>query len=264
MNEATTRQWSFEEDVRAYAAAGYQGIGAWRNKMEACGLDRAVRLLKEYELGVANLCAAGQYTDPPTEGGLKSRIADTRKAIETAERIEADTLIILVGPIGSLTSPQAFEVLRRALEEVVPYAEKNGVRLALEPTHPMYRADTSFMTTLAEAIDVCEAFESPNLGVYIDVYHVWWDNTIYEQIARARGRIFGVQLSDWKMKTKSLEDWGLPGEGVMPLRRLLEAVETAGWDGLYDVEVFSDSTKPSDYPRVLRHCREWFDRVWSE
>ena len=264
MNEATTRQWSFEEDVRAYAAAGYQGIGAWRNKIEACGLDRAVQLLREHNLGVANLCAAGQYTDPPTEEGLKRRIADTRKAIETAARIEAETLIILVGPIRSFTSSQAFKVLGRALEEVVPYAERNGVRLALEPTHPMYRADTSFLMTLAEAIDVCEAFESPCLGVYIDVYHVGWDNTVYEQIKRARGRILGVQLSDWKRETKSLEDWGLPGEGVMPLRALLEAVEAAGWDGLYDVEVFSDTTEPGDYPRVLRHCREWFDAVWSE
>ena len=228
MNEATTRQWSFEQDVRAYAAAGYQGIGAWRNKIATCGLDRAARLLKEYELGVANLCAAGQYTDPPTEGGFKKRIVDTREAIETAARIEADTLIILVGPIGPYASSQAFEVLRRALDEVLPYAQQNGVRLALDPTHPMYRADTSFLMTLAEAVDVCEAFESPNLGVYIDVYHLWWNNTIYEQIARARGRIFGVQLSDWKMKTKSLQDWGLPGEGIVPLRALLDAVETAG------------------------------------
>ena len=263
MNEATTQKWSFEEDVRAYAAAGYQGIGAWRNKIEACGLDRAVQLLREHDLGVANLCAAGQYTASPTQEGFENRIADTRKAIETAARIEADTLIILVGPIASLTSPQAFEVLRRALDEVLPYAEQNGVRLALEPTHPMYRADTSFVVTLAEAIGVCEQFESSHLGVYIDVYHVGWDNTIYEQIARARGRIFGVQLSDWKRETKSLQDWGLPGEGVLPLRALLEAVEAAGWDGLYDVEVFSDSTQPSDYPTVLRHCREWFDGVWS-
>ena len=135
------------------------------------------------------------------------------------------------------------------------------MRLALEPTHPMYRASSSFVTTLAEAIDVCETIQSPNLGVYIDVYHVWWDNTIQEQIARARGRIFGVQLSDWKRETKSLEDWGLPGEGVVPLRALLEAVEAAGWDGIYDVEVFSDTMQPSDYPRVLRQCREWFDAI---
>ena len=126
MNEATTRQWSFEEDVRGHAAAGYQGIGAWRNKIEACGLDRAVRILKEHKLGVANLCAAGQYTDPPTEEGFANRIEDTRRAIEMASQLGAAALIILVGPIGSFTSPEAFALLRRALEEVAPYAEQTA------------------------------------------------------------------------------------------------------------------------------------------
>jgi sugar phosphate isomerase/epimerase len=91
---------------------------------------------------------------------------------------------------------------------------------------------------------------------------MWWDNTILERMPRARGRIFGVHVNDFKEETRSLLDQGIPGEGVIPLRRLLDAIEAAGWNGMYSIEIFSESTKPEEYPDVLRRCREGFDAIW--
>src|SRR5581483_8805272 len=111
--------------------------------------------------------------------------------------------------------------------------------------------------------DLCESIRSPYLGIWLDMYHIWWDNTILEQIPRARGHIFGVHVNDWKKDTKSLTDWGIPGEGVIPLQPLLSAIEAAGWNGIYSVEIFSDSTTPEQYPDVLRRCRAGFDAIWA-
>jgi sugar phosphate isomerase/epimerase len=262
MNEFTTMQWSFEEDVRAYAAAGYQGIGAVRDKVEAHGLDRAVQLLKEHNLKVADLCIAGGFTQPTPEARAQ-KIEDARRGIEMAAGLEADALALMSGPPGALTPEASFALLRQALEQILPHAEQNGVRLALEPTHPMYRGVSACVMTLGEALDMCEAIDSPFLGVWLDTYHIWWDNTILQQIHRARGRIFGVHVNDWKQETRSLLDWGVPGEGIIPLRRLLDAIETAGWDGVYSVEIFSENRQPEEYPDVLRRCRAGFDAIWA-
>ena len=262
MNEFTTMQWSFEEDVRAYAAAGFQDIGAVRDKVTACGLDRAVELLKAHQLNVVDLCVAGGFTDP-TPDQRSERIEDARRGIEMAAALKADALVLLTGPPGAFTSEEALAMLRQALEEILPCAEKYGVRLALEPTHPMYRRSSACVMTLAEAMDLCEAIDSLFLGVWLDTYHIWWDNTILQQIPRARGRIFGVHVNDWKQQTRSLLDWGVPGEGIIPLRRLLDAIEAAGWDGVYSVEIFSESSQPEEYPGIVRRCREGFDAIWA-
>ena len=261
MNEFTTMEWSFEADVRAYAEAGYQGIGVVRDKVQAYGVDQAVQLLKAHNLKVADLCVAGWFTETNPEAFAR-RIEDAREVIEMAARLEASALILLVGPPRALTFEEASTLLRQGLDQILPSAERNGVRLALEPVHPMYRASSSFVVTLAEALDVCETINSSLLGVWLDTYHMWWDNTILEQIPRTRGRIFGVHVNDFKEETRSLLDQGIPGEGVIPLRRLLDAIEAAGWNGMYSIEIFSEGTKPEEYPDVLRRCREGFDAIW--
>lgn len=262
VNEFTTIQWTFDQDVAAYANANFQGIGVVRDKVEAYGVERAKRLLVEHSLHVTDVCIAGWFVQPEEEAFVQ-RVEDARRGIEMAAELEADALILLVGPSGDQTFEMASSYLYRALEQIVPYAEQHGARLAIEPCNPMFRAEASFLMTLGEALDVCEKFESPALGVWLDTYHLWWDNSLFSQLPRAQGRILGVHVNDFKQETKSLRDQTIPGEGVIPLRRLLDAIESAGWNGTYTVEIFSDSIQPADYQDVLQRCRIGFDKIWK-
>ena len=190
VNEFTTPKWSFEEDVRAYAAAGFQGIGVVRDKAQAHGAKAARALLKEHDLAISELCVAGFFTETDADA-FQRQVEDARQAIDMAAQLEADVLIVLAGAPGNQTFDENSALLQRGLEAVLPDAENSGVRLALEPVHPMYRAGYSFIVTLAEALDVCDAIDSLHLGVWLDMVHIWWDNSIFKQIDRASGRIFG-------------------------------------------------------------------------
>ena len=262
VNEFTTPTWSFEEDVRAYAAADFQGIGVVRDKVQAYGVEPAFELLKKHDLKISELCVAGFFTESNADA-FQCRVEDARQAIDMATQLEADVLILLAGPPGNQTFDKNSDLLRRGLEAILPAAEQTGVRLALEPVHPMYRNGYSFIVTLAEALDVCEAIGSSRLGVWLDTYHLWWDNNLFEQIDRASSRIFGVHINDFKKDTQSFLDQGVPGEGVIPLRRILDAIEKAGWEGMYSIEIFSDRTAAEDYGDLLRRCREGFNAIWE-
>ena len=126
------------------------------------------------------------------------------------------------------------------MAEAAPYAAARGVRLALEPLNPVYGGNRSCLTTTRDALDICDAIAAPNLGVAIDVYHVWWDTDLPRQLARAGKRIFGYHLCDWLADTQDvLLDRGMMGDGVADLPALRTAVEAAGYTGLCEVEIFS-------------------------
>jgi len=263
MNEFTTMEWSFEQDVRNYAEAGYQGVGAVREKVQAYGIQRAKRLLEDIGLKVPEVCVAGWFVQADPKA-FSQRVDDARQAIDMAAALEADALIVLSGPSGGLSFQDASDLLKRGFEHIIPHAENSGVRLALEAVHPMYRAGFSFISMLDEALDVCDTMDSPALGVFLDTYHLWWDNRIYEKISRAKGRIFGVHVNDFKQETKSLQDHGLPGEGIIPLRQLLGAIEETGFDGFYTIEVFCESHKREDYVDILRRAKKGFEDIWRD
>jgi len=261
MNEFSTKKWSFPEDVHNYSVAGYKGIGVVRDKIEAYGIDKGVKLIKDSKLEVTELCVAGWFTEP--EPLLSDRIKKTFEAIEIASHLESHALIIVAGPQGSLEYSEALKLLYEGLNRVIPYAIQKNIKLALEPIHPMYCSDYSFLSTLSEVLDVCDSIGSSNLGVWLDTYHLWWDNRFFQDIHRAKGRIFGVHVNDFKKNTCSLQDQGIPGEGIIPLKRMLSVIEEVGWSGIYTVEVFCDSTQKKDYKILLDKAMKGFNSIWD-
>jgi sugar phosphate isomerase/epimerase len=150
------------------------------------------------------------------------------------------------------------------LAAILPHARAAKVPLAIEPLHPMYAADRACVNTLAHALDLCAAL-GEGTGVAIDVYHVWWDPNIADQIARAgrEGRILAHHICDWLVPTKDLLlDRGMMGDGVIDLPGFRRMVEAAGFHGPQEVEIFSASDwwkRPGD--DVIRTCVERFNTV---
>ncbi|MFG1649568.1 sugar phosphate isomerase/epimerase family protein [Micromonospora sp. NPDC049275] len=235
-NQATAQHWALPDVVAGCVAAGVPGIGLWREPVAGYGLARSAKLVREAGLAVTSLCRGGFFS---TDDWL----ADNLRAIEEAATLGASELVLVSGglPPGSRDVDGARARVADAIGELAPHAAASGVRLAIEPLHPMFAADRCVIATLGQALDIAERFDPAVVGVVVDAYHVWWDDTVYAQIARAGARIAAFQVCDWvtPLPQGVLLGRALPGDGCIELRRLREAVDAAGYGGPIEVEVFS-------------------------
>ena len=242
LNQVTTKQLSIEQAVSACAEAGIPGIGLWRDRVEQTGARAAAGLIRAAGLTVTSLCRGGFFTSA-TPQGRAAALADNRAAVDQAAEVGAPVLVLVCGglPDGSRDLPGALGMVTDAIAELAPYAASHGVRLAIEPLHPMFCADRSVISTTAQALDIAERFPAAQVGVMVDAYHVWWDPGIEAAIARAKGRVAGFQLSDWILPLPAdvLLGRGHIGDGCIDFRRLDQAVRDAGYDGWTEVEIMN-------------------------
>lgn len=251
LNTATVReQWDLAQCIEGAARHGLGGICPWRDKLQECGTDRAAKLIRDAGLGVSGLCRGGWYT---AEGALtQAVIDDNKRAVDEAAAIGAQTLVMVVGglPEGSKDIVAAREIVTEGLAKTLDYARTTGVKVGIEPLHPMYAADRACVNTTGQALDICDQL-GDGIGVALDVYHIWWDPEIAAQIKRAgKDRIHAFHVCDWMNPTRDLlTDRGMMGEGVIDIPALRRMVEDEGFDGLVEVEIFSAENwwqKPGD------------------
>ncbi len=243
MNQITTGDnWDFRASVEGYAAQGVRGIGVWRDRLMAHGLDDGAKLLEDQGMSVASYCFGGLFADA-TGGLLGERVDDFRRMLDEAATVKAATVVFLAGglPQGSTDLVGAQERALEGLNAVIPHARENGMSIGLEPLHPMTCAFRSVLVTVGQAMDWIERLGAPlELGIVFDVYATWWDSRVYDSLERARGRISAFHLSDWLRDTSDLRlDRGMMGDGCIDLRRLREAVESTGFEGFQEVEILS-------------------------
>jgi sugar phosphate isomerase/epimerase len=258
INTATVKSWSLQQVVEGCARAGIGAIAPWRDMVQACGPARAGRLIRTSGLTVTCLCRGGMFT-AADEAGRQAALEDNRRAVDEAVAIGAGSLVLVVGglPPGSKDLAGAHAQVRDGIAELLPYARQAGMPLALEPLHPMTAADRACVNTLGHANDLCDEL-GEGLGIALDVYHVWWDPDLARQIARSGKRIISYHVCDWLVPTRDLVfDRGMPGDGIIDLRRIRALVETAGYAGHCDVEVLSaENWWKRDPAEVLRICIE--------
>ncbi len=256
INQMTVRQLSLPDLVDACRDLVVPGVGLWREPVRAYGVQAAARLVRDAGLAVTTLCRGGFLTaSDPAE--RTAALADNRRAVDEAAALGTDTLVLVSGglPPGSRDLRGARERIADALAELVPYAEEYGVKLAIEPLHPMFAADRCVVSTLAQALDLAERFPAHQVGVTVDTYHVWWDDTAPAQIARAgaQGRIHTFQLADWTTPLPEgvLNGRGQIGDGAVDMREWTGYVEAAGYTGAIEVELFNEALWARDGREVL-------------
>jgi sugar phosphate isomerase/epimerase len=257
INTATVRKQSgaevpLDRIIDQCAERGIRAISPWRDQVAAAGLDKVARQLKAHGIGLSGYCRGGFFPAPDV-AGLKAALDDNRRAIDEAKTLDAPCVVLVVGALpGALEGKAAYTDLARARDEVrdgiaasLAYAREVGMPLAIEPLHPMQAADRACINTLEHALDICDeldADKSGMLGVALDIYHVWWDPKLEQQIARAgRERLLAYHVCDWRTPTRDLlSDRGMMGDGVVELKKIRGWVEAAGFAGFSEVEIFSN------------------------
>jgi sugar phosphate isomerase/epimerase len=262
INLATVReQWNLREAVEACARMGISAVDPWRDQVQKQGVAESARILKDSGMRVTGLCRGG-FFPAPDAAGRAAAIDDNKRALDEAAVIGAECLVLVVGglPAGSRDIAGARTMVSEGIDACRAHARAVGVPLGIEPLHPMYAADRACVNTLGQALDMCDQLGA-DVGVVIDVYHLWWDPEFEAQIARAgRGnRILAHHICDWLVPTKDLLlDRGMMGDGVIDLRRIRAAVEAAGFHGPQEVEILSTEWWKRPGEEVLATCVERF------
>jgi sugar phosphate isomerase/epimerase len=242
LNQATVKHLSVAEAAALCARHDIPAIGLWRDPVAEAGLAEAAVAVRRAGLHVSSLCRGGFFPRADAEGRRAAR-ADNRAAVAEAAELEADVLVLVCGGLvpGSRDLGLARRMVSDAIGELVPEAQRLGVRLGIEALHPMFCADRSVIASLGEAIDLASRFPADAVGVVVDTYHVWWDARLADEIARASGRIACYQVCDWvlPLPQDTLLGRGHLGDGVIDFGPVSAAVTAAGYRGYVEVEIFN-------------------------
>jgi sugar phosphate isomerase/epimerase len=250
LNQITTNNLNLREAVEACLRHKISAIGVWRNKVKEIGLKESAKLLRESGLIVSSLCRGG-FFPAPTSKERKANVADNRKAIEEAAEIGTEILVLVCGGLNCCPISDARQMIQDGIAEILPHAKTHNIKLGIEPLHPMFAADRSIICSLSEANDLAEKFDK-TVGVIVDVFHLWFDVNIYDEIKRAGTNILGFHVSDWQAPLPDiLLGRSMMGDGVIELKKLRNAVESASYEGLIEVEIFNQKIWDTKSDEIL-------------
>jgi sugar phosphate isomerase/epimerase len=262
----TTKPLSFEQCLGEYSKRGVAGITIWRQSIDGRDLATVKRQTSDAGLEVVSLCRGGFFPSTSKQG-RQAAVDDNLLAIEQAQAIGAPLIVLVCGAVPGQSLIESRMQITDGIAAVLPAAEKAGVKLAIEPLHPMYADDRSAVSTMRQAHEICEALVSPKpLGIAIDVYHVWWDPELKSQIELAgrTGRLHAFHICDWKTpNTDLLNDRGLMGEGCINIREISDWVDTAGFHGYREVEIFSNKWWAADQSFFLDEITAAYSKIYN-
>jgi sugar phosphate isomerase/epimerase len=249
----TTKPWSLEQAIEKYSKKGINGISVWRQWLDEKGPEVSGKFLKDAGMDVVSLVRGGFFPGR-TAGERQKAIDDNKKALDEAAAIGAPAVVLVCGAVPGQPLTESRKQITEGIASILDYAAGLDVKLSVEPLHPMYADDRSAVITLGQANDICDALESPLVGVAVDVYHVWWDPELRQEIERCgkSGYLFAFHICDWMTPTTDLlYDRGLMGEGCIDIKQIRGWVEDAGFTGYNEVEVFSNRWWEKDQDEFL-------------
>ncbi|QNF35088.1 sugar phosphate isomerase/epimerase [Adhaeribacter swui] len=250
----TTKPWPIEKAAQEFSAAGIGGITVWRDALAGRDIRKTGNMLRDLNLEVVSLCRGG-FFPALTASQREAAIADNLKAIDEAEALGAPMVVLVCGAAPGQSLTESRQQIQDGIMACLEHAAAARVKLTIEPLHPMYAGDRSAINTLAQANDMAEAINSPHVGVAVDVYHLWWDPDLENQIKRcaAHNNLAAFHICDWKTPTLDmLNDRGLMGEGCINLKQIRGWVEETGFNGFNEVEVFSNIYWHQDQQQFLK------------
>ena len=255
-NQITANNATLRECAEACARHGVHWIAPWRHRVEETGLSESATILRDCGLRVSSLCRGG-FFPAVTQAERQARIDDNRRAIDEAAELQASCLVLVCGSAPDRDIDAARGMVADGIAAIVDHADRNRIRLGIEPLHPMFAADRSVIVTLAEALDLADRFNRAQVGVIIDAFHVWWDARLYPEIQRASGRIAGFHVSDWSSPLPGIfTSRSMMGAGVIELCRMRNAIDEAGYRGPIEVEIMNETLWSHPVDAIIKQTIE--------
>jgi sugar phosphate isomerase/epimerase len=258
----TTKPWSIEDAANKFSAAGVKGITVWRDVLHGRNIKQTSSMLRDHDLAIVSVCRGGFFPnkDPNKR---QAAIDDNRQAIEEAHELGTSMIVLVCGADPAQSLEESRKQIHDGIATILPDAAAAGVKLAIEPLHPMYADTRSAINTITQANDMAEVLNSQWIGVAVDVYHLWWDPNLENEIKRCgrNNNLFAFHICDWKTPTTDLlNDRGIMGEGCIPIKRIRSWVEDAGFNGFNEVEIFSNAYWKEDQDifleKIIRAYKE--------
>jgi sugar phosphate isomerase/epimerase len=235
----TLKSWDLPTACAKFSAAGVKGVGLWRQWLEGRPLSESRQVLDDHGCRAVSLVRGGFFAHA-TPAAREAARADNLKAIEEAVAVGAPQIVLVCGADPALPIAESRRYIAKGLADLIPAAQAAGVRLAIEPLHPMYADCRSAINTIGQCNDLIDELGDETLGIAADVYHIWWDPDLEREIKRAGQRIIAFHVCDWLTPTSDfLNDRGLMGEGCIRIPEIRAAVEATGFQGPLEVEIFS-------------------------
>jgi sugar phosphate isomerase/epimerase len=258
INHYSIRQWDLPQLVTGCQSVGISSVGLWRDKVNALGLETSRRLVEEANIAVSSLCRGGFFPYSSEEERAKT-IADNQRAVDETAALGSPLLVLVCGGMAAAGLEQSRQMVFDGVAALTPYAQARGVKLGIEPLHPMFTANRSVISTLAQATDLANHFPQDTVGIVLDAYHVWWDPRLYQEIDRASGRLFAFHVSDWLVPPPDfLNGRGLMGDGCIEFSKLVAAITRAGYQGPIEVEIFNEQLWSLPGDKALNLIQERF------
>lgn len=258
----TTKPWSLDTSIERFAQAGARGIAVWRDLIADRDIASVRKQIQEAGLEVVSLVRGGFFPSVDAKK-RKEAINENLNAIDEAEKLGASLLVLVCGAEPEQTLSVSRSQILEGIHAISPAAKDAGVRLAIEPLHPMYADTRSAITTLRDANDACAELNLENVGVALDVYHVWWDPELKVQIERCgqMNKLFGFHVCDWRVPTRDFfQDRVIMGDGCIDVPGIRRMVDETGYDGFIEVEIFSKEYWSGDQQpyldRIISSYRE--------
>lgn len=254
LHTITTKPWTLDQCLLNYEKVGVKGISIWRNVLENQNLNTVGRRVKDAGLETVSLVRGGFFTGK-TKDEKQKAIDENKKIIEEAAAIGAPLIVLVCGATPGISIADNIKQIQEGVEAIIPFAIKNNVKLGIEPLHPMYADKRSAVCSLRSANQLAMAINSPSVGVTLDVFHLWWEEDLGEQInlCAKNNKLFSYHICDWKMDMSDmLNDRGLMGDGVIDVKGITKMVEKTGFNGYREVEIFSNHYWKMDQNEFLK------------
>ena len=263
LHTITTKPLSFEQALQRYSEKGIPAISIWQNAILEIGPKRARKLLDNYQLEVVSYVRGGFF--PNINADLrKQAITNNKIMLREAAEIGAPLLVLVCGADPKQSLSTSREQIKEGIERLLPTAESMGVRLGLEPLHPMYAHSRSAINTMKQANDFTDEIRHDLLGIVVDVFHLWWEENLRSEIMHAgqHKKLFAYHICDWKMPMNDLlNDRGLMGDGCINLAEIGQWMKEAGFNGYHEVEIFSNHYWSMDQNKFLNKIIERYNAI---
>lgn len=272
VSEFSTMPLSYDEDLAAYAAGGAAGIGIAEAKLPEGRDQESLAKLRESGLKATICLPAGLSVLPlpafPGPDDPEERVASLCASVKRLAPFEPETMLCLTGPVGDRDPEEARRIVVEGLREVARAGEEAGVRVALEPIHASARDDFTMVDNLPDAVALLDEVGVPSMGILFDTWHLWDTPDVLDHIREQAHRFPAVHVNDWRDPTRGWDDRALPGEGIMDLPAMFGALEAGGFDGWYELEIFSTETYPDsllklDPAELVRRGKAGFLAAWE-